>query len=416
LPHVSRCPVGDDEFDWIVHHPNVETLRDVHTFRQSIAVVRHGERLDQTPAWLSSPDRQTWPLDSPLTVEGRESARAAGALLQEKHPMGAAAFDIIVSSPYLRCAQSASEIARVLNIPIVFDRELGEVCGEAFRDAEGKHHRSPGELAELLEHDFPDVEFAMNGRGGLQMLGRDPSFPETLVEARKRFAFKAQTIIRAAGTQLRSVIIVTHGDAVASISSLMQMAWCLVDIPPSAFFIADRSLEVMRSSSRRRLREGTVYGGRAPSWSVMLSDNIKCDIKEEAVQKRRADLRSMLHDANLPKRLHSNDFVVDSACCHVLQSIRFLSETATSRSTSCDSNVLCSSVDSDDDGTGQHGRSLIGTGGTCCRQGRRKTRSHSRWSMMRGIWPSVPVFFCWASSLTVRCPSAPAFLVGDTNF
>jgi len=360
LPHVSRCPVGDDEFDRIVHHPNVETVRDVHTFRQSIAVVRHGERLDQTPAWLSSPDRQTWPLDSPLTVEGRESARAAGALLQEKHPMGAAAFDIIVSSPYLRCAQSASEIARVLNIPIVFDRELGEVCGEAFRDAEGKHHRSPGELAELLEHDFPDVEFAMNGRGGLQMLGRDPSFPETLVEAMKRFAFKAQTIIRAAGTQLRSVIIVTHGDAVASISSLMQMAWCLVDIPPSAFFIADRSLEVMRSSSRRRLREGTVYGGRAPSWSVMLSEHIKCDIKEEAVQKRRADLRSMLHDGNLPKRLHSNDFVVDSACCHVLQSIHtLLPDSIFPKSPPHKSDVFDSS-DSNEDGTGQHGRSLSG--------------------------------------------------------
>jgi len=136
------------------------------------------------------------------------------------------------------------------------------------------------------------------------------------------------------------------------------MAWCLVDIPPSAFFIADRSLGVMRS--RRRLIESTVHGGRAPSWSVMLSDYIKCDIKEEVVQKRRGDLRNMLHDANLPKRLHSNDFVVDSACCHVLQSIRFLSETTISRSTSCDSDVLCSSVDSDDDGTGQHGRSLSG--------------------------------------------------------
>jgi hypothetical protein len=234
-----------------------------------------------------------------------------------------------------------------LSIPIVFDRELGEVCGEACRrDAKGKHHRSPEELADMLQDDFPDVEFAMNGMGGLLVVGKDPSFPESLADARRRFAFKAQTIARAAARQLKSVIIVTHGDAVASIVSMMHMAWCLRDIPPSAFFIADRSLGVMRSSSRRRLRDNTVYGGRAPSWSVTLSEHIKCDVKEELVQKRRGDLRKMLDDAALPRRLHSNDFVVDSACCHLLQSIGeplpnhpFISRLHSSSTDSCDVSV-----------------------------------------------------------------------------
>ena len=50
-----------------------------------------------------------------------------------------------------------------------------------------------------------------------------------------------------------------------------------------------------------RLRESAVYGGRAPSWGVFLSECITGGVKEEAVQKRRADLRSMLHDADLPR-------------------------------------------------------------------------------------------------------------------
>ena len=61
------------------------------------------------------------------------------------------------------------------------------------------------------------------------MLGRDVL----------RFAFKAQITIRAVGTQLGPLIIVTHVAAMASVSSLMQMARFLVDVPPSAFLIAD---------------------------------------------------------------------------------------------------------------------------------------------------------------------------------
>jgi broad specificity phosphatase PhoE len=93
--------VEDDEYDWVLNHPNVDRVRDVLTFRQSMAVVRHGERLDQTPAWLSYPDREAWPLDTPLTAEGRKSAREVGTLLQKKKPPGAAPFDIVVLSPFL---------------------------------------------------------------------------------------------------------------------------------------------------------------------------------------------------------------------------------------------------------------------------------------------------------------------------
>ena len=82
-----------------------------------------------------------------------------------------------------------------------------------------------------------------------------------------------------------------HGEAVASISSLMQMVWCLEEFPPCPFFISNGSLEVIRNSSCCCLREkSTVYCGRVPSRRVMLTEYITCDIMEEVVQKRRADL------------------------------------------------------------------------------------------------------------------------------
>ena len=35
------------------------------------------------------------------------------------------------ASPFLRCVQTAAEIAKVLKCPVLFDRELGEVYDEA---------------------------------------------------------------------------------------------------------------------------------------------------------------------------------------------------------------------------------------------------------------------------------------------
>jgi len=311
----SKKTQGPD-YDEIVNHAGVTSVNDVLTFRQAVAVVRHGERLDSTPAWSSYPERNLWPMDPPLTEEGHIGSREVGHHLQHDLPEGSDPFEVIISSPYLRCAESACQIARVLKIPVVFDRDLGEIFGDAFRDTHSKPHRSSKELAEILVRDFPDVEYAADA-DGVQIVGSQPRFPETLREARRRFQFKAQTIIGAAATQLKSVVIVTHADALAAVACLMKMSWALVDIPFSACFIAARSVGVMRKSSHRRLKEKTVYGERAPSWGVTLDAHVKCEVDNRLVQKRRRDLRTLLVDTELAKRLYRHDFENDISNAHV---------------------------------------------------------------------------------------------------
>ena len=177
------------DYDKIVNHAGVTCVSDVLTFRQAVAVVRHGERLDSTPAWSSYPERNLWPMDPPLTEEGHIGSREVGHHLQHDLPEGSDPFEVIISSPYLRCAESACQIARVLKIPVVFDRDVGEIFGDAFRHAQSNPHRSSKELAEILVRHFPDVEYAVDA-DGVQMVGSQPRFPETLREARRRFQFK----------------------------------------------------------------------------------------------------------------------------------------------------------------------------------------------------------------------------------
>ena len=87
----------------------------------------------------------------------------------------------------------------------------------------------------------------------------------------------------------------------------------------------------------------------------MLSECITCGVKEKAVQKRRANLRSMLHDA--PKKRHSHEFVVKSACCHVLQSILTLLLVCFFAVSTPHKSDVFESSDANEDGTGQHDRS-----------------------------------------------------------
>ena len=112
------------------------------------------------------------------------------------------------------------------------------------------------------------------------------------------------------------MVIVTHADALAAVACLMKMSWALVDIPFSACFIAARSVGVMRKSSHRRLKEKTVYGERAPTWGVTLDAHVKCEVDNRMVQSRRRNLRTLLVDTELAKRLYRHDFENDISDAH----------------------------------------------------------------------------------------------------
>ena len=75
----------------------------VDAFRPAVAVVRHGEREDAVwnSGWYESEDGRKHPYDCPITAEGVQQARDVAANLKTLN------FGIVVSSPYLRCVQTA---------------------------------------------------------------------------------------------------------------------------------------------------------------------------------------------------------------------------------------------------------------------------------------------------------------------
>ena len=104
-------------------------------------------RLDSEPGWEHYELRETWPYDPPLSPTGfihaKENAKHFKTLRQK--------FDFVLSSPYLRCAQTACEMAKELNIPVHFDLDLGEVFDFRVPGDVGPQHRCVWDQTDITE-------------------------------------------------------------------------------------------------------------------------------------------------------------------------------------------------------------------------------------------------------------------------
>lgn len=251
-------------------HPHVELVHTSGTtgyaLNQNFAIVRHADRLDRTGEWEAHPDRETWPNDTPLSRLGHQHATASGqSILKTGKPFG-----LIISSPYLRCAQTASRIAQVLKCPIKFDLDFGEVFDRSSMvgDAVGAQHRDPEKLESLLLKDFPDVAWVRGDNGKIEIEGTQQTFPESLDAARMRFCFKARQALQLAASKLMSVVIVTHGDALGAVVGMMQKDWKIKHVPYASFAIASRQVMVLEKGSMDIQSDQPVYDHE---WDMELS-------------------------------------------------------------------------------------------------------------------------------------------------
>ncbi|KAF5829727.1 hypothetical protein DUNSADRAFT_15574, partial [Dunaliella salina] len=93
---------------------------------KAVIVMRHGHRQDEDDdSWSATAPR---PWDPPLSLRGRKGVQeAAAALAQQQSKLQ---IDYIVTSPFLRCLQTSTEIVAALKLPTgrwLVDWAMGEV-------------------------------------------------------------------------------------------------------------------------------------------------------------------------------------------------------------------------------------------------------------------------------------------------
>lgn len=192
---------------------------------QICGVVRHAERADSSFAfwggdgklWTNSADFRRWPLDPPLSDNGREEAREMADTIKLYAEERETTIHVIVCSPFLRCIQTALEICNACGpeTRLMIDNSLGEVYGP----------RIMGEIEPSWTHRPIEEVVGECRRLGIRVadeaVGRRPRWPEELPDARQRYVTAFLRYLNRSLKAKRNFILVTHGDCVGSCLSMM---------------------------------------------------------------------------------------------------------------------------------------------------------------------------------------------------
>eukprot|EP01062_Namystynia_karyoxenos_P070094 TRINITY_DN65486_c0_g1_i1.p1 TRINITY_DN65486_c0_g1~~TRINITY_DN65486_c0_g1_i1.p1 ORF type:complete len:565 (+),score=132.03 TRINITY_DN65486_c0_g1_i1:71-1765(+) len=169
-------------------------------------LVRHGERMDQAPhsRWTfqaTSEERA----DPGLTAQGRWQARKTAERLQCERA------GYVYSSPFLRCAETAADIAALSRVRVRVEEGLGE-CMSRAHYAEQPRTRTPDQLDDLL--GVMDTEHVS--------LTPTPQWPEDEEQTKSRCAATVDALLcrhAAADPAVKTVVVlVTHSFVVKCIA------------------------------------------------------------------------------------------------------------------------------------------------------------------------------------------------------
>jgi len=210
-------------------------------WEQLLVVMRHSERLDfaDEEAWFQHPDSRIYPMDPPITSRGKSLAKVQGRMLAEMLENAGTAIDVIITSPYIRCVQTAVAVREVLpsrkgeQVPILIDSKVSEVG--IYKKPSGisdprllKSHldfcsrrRSFPEVAKI--EDLLGVELLNNDA----FVGINPPFPEQRRAAHLRGLYRfSEWLERGRQTQL-NFLIITHQDLVHTFCSMIKQEVCV---------------------------------------------------------------------------------------------------------------------------------------------------------------------------------------------
>mmetsp|Transcript_40506 Transcript_40506/g.73225 ORF Transcript_40506/g.73225 Transcript_40506/m.73225 type:complete len:825 (-) Transcript_40506:81-2555(-) len=222
---------------------------------QLFGVVRHAERADVLSAvwcgkpWLQTEDFRRYPLDPPLSDAGVEVAKGVAKRLRAAFQKAEGSMTIVVSSPYYRCVQTATHIAKELRTGILIDRSLGEIYGPTVMgdfQPPDDHIRPPEDtFAYCQKHNVPIQR---------RCLGQWPVWPEQLRIAQRRYADRFLKYLHRSIVARRNFLIVTHADCVATALSMMpsQVDRSVQHVDYCGYFIAERYVASPRTSLRYR--------------------------------------------------------------------------------------------------------------------------------------------------------------------
>jgi len=159
-----------------------------------LLIFRHGERIDRVDCrWTS-----TAPYDPPLSARGNQRL----GHLQQHVASLELAFTAVVTSPFMRCVQTAHAVARMLQLPLLVEPGLGEPLLDgggplSFASDPTPSLQTPGTL----------LEMGFNAVDASYLPATQPTFPETASQAAERAVRAVHGVLAARSGNL---LLCTH--------------------------------------------------------------------------------------------------------------------------------------------------------------------------------------------------------------
>ena len=162
---------------------------------QTVWIARHGNRLDfVNPEWFNTAARR---YDPPLSEDGLVQAAELGQRLKSEN------ISHIFASPFLRTIQTASEVAKVLQLPIKLEAGLGE-----WRNSKWMSEPPELQTQKFLAAKYPAIDWSYQSY-------IHPQYPETKAELNQR---AKKTIEQLVAEFSENILIVGHGASVHGVT------------------------------------------------------------------------------------------------------------------------------------------------------------------------------------------------------
>lgn len=162
---------------------------------QTVWIARHGNRLDfVNPNWFNTAKRR---YDPPLSEDGFIQAKQLGQRLQKEN------ISHIFASPFLRTIQTASEVAKILDLPIKLEAGIGEWYNPHWMSENPEIHPQ-----EVLEKDYPYIDWNYSSY-------LVPKYPEMEVTMMARMAAVVGKLV---DDYSEEILLVGHGASVIGLT------------------------------------------------------------------------------------------------------------------------------------------------------------------------------------------------------
>ncbi len=162
---------------------------------QTVWIARHGNRLDfVNPNWFNTAKRR---YDPPLSEDGFIQAKQLGKHLKKEN------ISHIFASPFLRTIQTASEVAKILDLPIKLEAGIGEWHNPHWMSEHPETHPQ-----EILEKDYPNIDWNYSSY-------LVPKYPEMEVTMMARMATVIEKIVK---DYSQEILLVGHGASVIGLT------------------------------------------------------------------------------------------------------------------------------------------------------------------------------------------------------